>query len=488
MSGAIPPAQFAASVAGFYESLTPHERAVLPYLADFWLRPNQRITPGRWHSWGQLGGRGLGKSTAIAPFVNKEVMSGRATSVALMAPTDDRVEEVPIKFLIETAPPHMRPERYKGGLIWPNGVRAETFTPEAPGRPRSGNYSLVWMVEIVDWNPNTRLEAFKNLTTACRVGRAQFVWDTTSKGVNEVILALLAAHGRDPVANRITRGTMLDNPALSEQYLREECAKYTGREFAEEVLGRTYTETAGAQFQQGWLDTYRVTPDEMPKLANTIVVIDPAQSTRAEADETGLARVSLGANGHVYFRDDESGHLAPEEWGDQAVRWCQQDAAGVLIERNKIGDLGIAVIRARAQNAGLRVKLITDAQRVFPKRTPGVVYVREVVAASSKYSRGSGPAAHTEAGKVHLVGTFPELERELVTYEPGTAKSPNRHDVFVYGVLELAGLMRDGHAPAPVAEAQAMAGMLSALAASAGQRTDVSTLAAMVRGGARRID
>jgi phage terminase large subunit-like protein len=487
MSAPISPAQFAASVPGFYESLTPRERAVLPFLSDFWLRPDQRITPGSWRSWGQLGGRGFGKSTAIAAFVNGEVAAGRATSIALMAPTDDRVEEVPIKFLIETAPPHMRPERYQGGLIWPNGVRAESFTPEAPGRPRSGNYSLTWLVEIVDWNPNTRLEAFKNITTACRVGRAQVVWDTTSKGVNDVILALLAAHARDPIANRITRGTMLDNPALSEQYLREECAKYLGREFAEEVLGRTYTETAGAQFQQAWLDRARVAPEDMPALANTIAVIDPAQSTRADADETGLARVSLGRDGHVYFRDDESGRMSPEEWGDQAIAWCNEDASGVMIERNKIGDLGVAVIRARAQTAGLKVRLLTEAQRTFPARTRGVVYVREVVAASSKFSRGSGPAVHTEARRVHLVGTFPKLEHELVTYEPGTRRSPNRYDCYVYGVLELAGLSRDTPGAPAVAEATALANAVRAATALGGARSDISVLAAMARG-ARRID
>jgi hypothetical protein len=39
-----------------------------------------------------------------------------------------------------------------------------------------------------------------------------------------------------------------------------------------------------------------------------------------------------------------------------------------------------------------------------------------------------------------LVGYHPALEFELTTYEPGSGRSPNRFDAFVYGVITLAGL------------------------------------------------
>lgn len=474
----------------FVESLPPLERAVLAYLSEFWLRQDQKIPRDGWRSYTYIGGRGLGKTHAVASYITDAVTSGdipaqgERASIGLMAPTEDRAEEVQIRTLIDLAPPHWRPERYRGGLVWPNGVVAATFTPLAPGGPRSDNLALSWLTEIVAWNPSSRREAFNNITTATRIRRAQYVCDTTSKGQNDVIEYLLAQHERDPQRNRLVRGTLLDNPLLSEDYIADECAKYVGQEFGEEVLGRTYREAAGAQFKAAWLENNRVT--ESPR-GLTVGVIDPAQSTHDGSDETGLGRLTE-SGGHIYFRDDESGRHAPEVWGDIAVRWCKEDASGLVIERNKTGDLGIAVIRARAKEAGMTVRELTERDRTFPQRTRGVIYVREVWAASSKATRAGGPAALTQQGRVHLVGVHEKLENQLKTFVPGSGPSPNRLDVFVYGVLELAGLLRDGVMPVRVGEARELTKIVDALTRGRAG-ADVSTLATLMRGGAgRRID
>jgi phage terminase large subunit-like protein len=125
------------------------------------------------------------------------------------------------------------------------------------------------------------------------------------------------------------------------------------------------------------------------------------------------------------------------------VSACVDGCAGAVVERNRGGDMPASVIRARAAVRGLSVRMLTEAQKDFPRRTPGVIYVREVWSASSKSSRASGPAAMAAAKRVHMVGHHPALELEMTTYEPGSGPSPNRLDAVVFGVLELGGLSRD---------------------------------------------
>jgi phage terminase large subunit-like protein len=441
----------------FFASLSDAERLVLPYCYDLWLRPEQRIPRGDWSYYGFICGRGFGKSLAISVEINRRVMAGESRSLALMAPTETRVDEVQVQFLIATAPPWFKPIRHNGGLEWPNGVRAELFTPLAPDRPRSGNYDLSWLCEIVDWIHTGRMLAFNNITTATRVGRnPQVIWDTTSKGKNDVIQKLMAMNKADPRAYPIQRGAMFDNPLLSRIYLRTECAKYSGRQAAEEIEGKVFAESAGALWQQKWIDDHRrsVRPTN-PELR--LVSIDPALSDHEDADETGFSVGSRGGDSHAYIEEDLTDKMKPEVWGDLAVQKCADEGcAGVVIERNHLGDSATYAIKSRATNRGLSIEVLprwgTKECQPFPVRRPGVIYVREVVSSTSKTTRAAGPAVETEAGRVHLIGSLADLELEFTTYVPGVARSPNRYDAAVHLVTELRGLWEESAPANPKAD------------------------------------
>lgn len=467
MSGAIP-----AIVAlphldpAFLDSLTDIERLVLPYMRDLWLRPEQYPPGHDWRYYGHICGRGWGKSLTIATEINRRVEAGEARHLALMAPTDDRVEEIQIAFLIATAPPWFMPRRYKGGIIWPNGVEAVTFTPEAPGRSRSENIEVTWLSEIVDWQAATRLDAFQNITTATRVGASQVFWDTTSKGKNEVIQHLMALNAEDPRMYPIARGTTFDNPLLSEKYLYSVCKTYVGARYDEEILGAVFEESAGALFKQKWISDHRVLVS--PGGCDLrLVGLDPALSDHKSADEVGIV-VAARKAGHVYVEKDLSERLKPEAWGDIAVSECLDNgAAGCIIERNHLGDNATFVLRARAKDRGAQVRVLgTTKGRAdpFPAYTPGVIYVREVVSGNGKTVRASGPAAETQAGRVHHVGTHPKLEFELCTYEQGTKRSPNRYDAVCMLINELAELTEEAP-PDHTGEARAAAAIYSKLQA-----------------------
>jgi phage terminase large subunit-like protein len=428
---------------GFLDTLSPAERLVLAQMWDVWLRPEQQIADSGWLWYGFICGRGFGKSISIACYINAQVEAGNAMNIGLMAPNEERVDALQIQPLIDCAPPWFKPERYKGGLIWPNGARAHVFTPEAPNGPRGPSFDLSWLSEIVAWQHTTRLLAFNNITTATRRGLKQVLWDTTSKGKNEIIQLLLELNAEDPETYPIQRGEMFDNPMFDEQYLKSECRKYTvgSRAFNEEVKGRVYAESAGALWHQDWISDHR-RPIAPTAPVLRLVSLDPAISLEEDADDTGLVIGSADGSGDFYLEEDKSGHLAPEEWAEIAVNACATGGcAGIVIERNRGAEVNISLLRVHAERKGMRLEKL-DKDKPF-KRTPGVVYVREMWSATSKQSRATAPASLSKDGRVHHCGPkerYAKLELQLTTWEPGTRESPNNLDAYAYLILELAGL------------------------------------------------
>jgi phage terminase large subunit-like protein len=427
----------------FDDSLSAVEDLVNAYDFASWLRPDQRIPRGDWRSFGFLSARGWGKSFAIAVEFNRRVEAGECHAPALMAPSVDRVRDVQVDFIVATSPPWFRAVACGDGVRWPNGVEAIPFTPEAPGRPRSGNFDFSWLCELVDWPASTQMDAYQNLATATRVGKCQIVWDTTSKGKNRVIQHLLGECARDPIANRVQRGVTFDNPLLSRKYLKALVKQYVqgSRRYQEEIGGKVFAESAGALWQQAWLDDHRraIAPTD-PDLV--LVSIDPSQSAGEEADEAGIGVVMRDRLGEYYVTDDHSGKLAPEAWANIAVNRCARDAAGFVYERNNAGDLPRDLIKVIAEARGFQLREVTDRGAPFPSRMPGVIWFRCITSTRSKEARAEPIAELYRTGRVHHVGIHDLLELEQTTWEPGS-KSPNRLDAICQGVAELAGVRAD---------------------------------------------
>lgn len=426
---------------------TPRAKALLPWCYDLWLRPDQRLPTHHWRSCGFDGGRGFGKTFAIGVEINRRAQRGQESLILLAAPTELRIQQVQIAALLATAPPWFMPEPMRSregvGLVWPNGVKASGRTPEVPQQPRGDNASLTWMTEIVAWNRNTREEFYNNITTATRepsIGKKQIIWDSTSKGRNEILTQLRSAAARDPHRHVVIGGTMFDNVLNDVPYLKDEWEKYSGVRREEEIMGRHFDEADGASWRQLWLDRTRV--DLAPALEWECIGVDPAQSINEGSDMTGIVRGGRAKDGHAYILEDRTGKYTPYEWGDLVVSMCRRGGR-VVLERNHIGEHATFNLRSRAENAKMLVRVI-GKDDPWPPLDPRCIHVREVVSRESKGARAEGPAAETEAGRVHLVGEFPELERELVTYVPERGmRSPNRFDALVFCVTELRELARE---------------------------------------------
>jgi phage terminase large subunit-like protein len=444
----------------FFDLLTPAEQLTFVYDFERWLRPDQRVPRTDFRSFGVVAGRGFGKSFALATEVNRRVEAGEARSIALMAPNLERVSKVQAAFLVATSPPWFRAEEVGNDVHWPNGVIAEAYTPFAPGRTRSGNFDLSWATELVDWQESTRLEAFKNLATATRVGAAQILWDTTSKGKNALIKMLVDESKRDPDAHILRRGLMFDNLLLTKKYLIDTCSKYVPgtQRYAEEVEGAVFNEAAGSLWTQDALDKHRVPCH--PPLDIQLVSLDPALSDHDDADETGIAVGGRSIGRQGYLTEDLSGKMTPEQWASIVVDKCVDGpCSGVIVERNHLGDTPRDLIKVHAERRGWRInvleKLKNKENEPFPRRQHGVINIREIVSRESKGDRASAPASLCLAGSMHLAGTFAQLELELTTWVPGQSKSPNRLDAFAQLTSELFELANE--VPKEAA-AQALAG------------------------------
>lgn len=456
-----------------FEGLSDAEALVAAFDLEMWLRPDQQIPRTPFQMFGFTGGRGMGKSLAISFEINRRVEAGEVRTIALMAPTLDRVKEVQVDFLVATSPPWFRAVEHEKGVRWPNGVEARPLTPEAPGRPRSGNYGLSWLCEIVDWQATTRWDAFQNISTATRTGKAQLIWDTTSKGKNEVIQYLVSEHKRDPIKNIIRKGTTFDNPLLTKDYLIRVVQQYVkgSRRYCEEILGQIFAESAGALWKQEWLDSRRV--EFAPRdLEIEIVSIDPSQSDKADADEAGCTVLGRDKYGAIYVLEDLSGRQAPEAWATAAVDRCEHGAAGVVYERNNAGDMPRDLIKVIAAKRGIRISVLADDKVPFPRHTKGVIHIRVVTSRQDKGARAEAPAALYGQGGVHHVGTHAALELEMTTWEPDGRKSPNRLDACAQGVAELAGIRSASKkdARAAVAAAQQAQKMVGGLFVGGGRR------------------
>jgi phage terminase large subunit-like protein len=431
------------------DALSNVDGAALAHDWTLWARPKQRPR-GDWVSWGSLTGRGFGKTYALSKFINEEVELGRARLIGLAAQDEANALALQVhgpSGLIATAPPWFRPiwEATPMQLVWPNGARAIVRTPEVPGKIRGFDYDLTWLSELQSWPNTTREEAFSNFRLATRVGLARTIWDATPKRRHPLLRELLTENERDPDRYVVIRGTTHENAInLADGYIEELDRKYGGTlKGREELLGEFLDHAEGALIRQEWIDAARRHLPE--RLKRRVIAIDPAVTTRAGNDKTGIIEAGLGLDDQAYILADHSGKHAPSKWADLVLDAYVRGACDcVVVETNKGGELVTQNLRAHGSSKGLNVVVIGKEGR--PRHIPGTVYVKEVHARGPKEDRAQPLATAYERGRVsHVVGAdLAGLEDLLTTWEPIPGqRSPDALDACVHAVVEILGLVRN---------------------------------------------
>ena len=170
----------------------------------------------------------------------------------------------------------------------------------------------------------------------------------------------------------------------------------------------------GALWQQAWIDDHRKTV--IPEMTRVGVGVDPHATT----GETGIVAAGIATiNGmtHAYVFDDATIGGSPATWGGAVVAAYNKADADIIVgEINNGGDMIEHTIRS-----------VEGGQNVNYKK---------VRATRGKIMRAEPIAALYEAGRVHHVGYFVELEEQQCSYVPGD-DSPNNLDALVWALTEL---------------------------------------------------
>jgi phage terminase large subunit-like protein len=347
--------------------------------------------------------------------------------------------------LLATAHPSCKARYIKGEVVWDNGATATVFTPQAPNAILGDEFDLMWMSELHVWPKSTRIQAYDRIRMCVRVKSARTIWDSNPQRRHPLLRRLLERGELDPERHVVFRGTTYDNlDNLNSDVVEEWTRDYSGTQLGREMLlGEQVDEVDGAIFKQEWIDaTRRRLPEQLKR---RIISIDPAISTRKSTDPTGIMDMALGTDNQIYAVEDLTGKYSWEEWATIATdRYSKGKCDCVVVERNRGGDACVANLRACCSARGIAV-VVVDA-KAPTHHSPGTLYVKEVIARTSKVNRGEPVAALYEKGRISMVSTaeFAELEEQLTTYEDeGGAVSPNNYDAFVHGAWELAGFWHD---------------------------------------------
>lgn len=408
-------------------SLTQEQRArLLTSLPDdvaatilhdwqIWARDKQLPPPGDWSKWQLLTGRGWGKNRTAAEWVTAKARAMPGSRGALVARTAADARDTMAEGeagLVNIAPPDFEPdyEPSKRRITWPNGSQATLFSGEEPDALRGPSHHWAWADETASWKYPK--EAWSNLMFGLRLGRHPQVVITTTPRPVALVKSLIA----DPDCVTV-RGTTYENKAnLAPSFFSEIVRTYEGTRLGrQELNAEILDDNPGAMLTRDTLEATRVT--RMPMLTRVVVGVDPEATASETSAETGIVVAGLGTDGHGYVIDDATIKGSPATWGAAVVAaYHRHRGDRIVAEVNQGGDAIEYVIRS------------VD---------PNVSY-RAVHASRGKQARAEPVSALFEQGRIHMVGTFAELEDQLVEWVPASGQpSPDRLDALVWAIYDL---------------------------------------------------
>jgi phage terminase large subunit-like protein len=174
------------------------------------------------------------------------------------------------------------------------------------------------------------------------------------------------------------------------------------------------------------IERYRVARDQVPPLKRVVVAVDPAvkspdpaKAARGELDEsvaeTGIVIAGLGLDDQGYVLADYSMQGMPLEWANQGiVAFDSWKADAIVGEVNNGGDLVESNFRTVRKN----------------------ISYQAVRATRGKLLRAEPVSNLYQQGRIHHVGTFPDLEDQMANWIPGD-RSPDRLDALVWAFFAL---------------------------------------------------
>lgn len=445
----------------------------------FWGRPKQLVFcepeppawfPGerfRWHIGLALGGRGMGKTRLGAETTWWRIESGLAKSVGLIAPSWKDIRQTMVgglpstdSGLLDVIPPH-----YKRGkdVVWkkndqeihiyPLGATVYLMTAEDKEQ-RGGNFDFIWGDEPIKWRYLD--EVLDNLLLALRrpTGAPQMLLTTTPKPHDWLKRMIL-----DPTT-LVVHGTSHENASNLDPFFFDRLEqRFAGTRMGkQEVEAHILGDNERAIARSSDIESARVS--EPPLLELVGVGVDPAVSRKRRSDDSGIVVVGRDVGGHLWVLEDASDQYAASDgqrgssdvgWPEEIARQVKAHGARfVVLERNKIGDTGLALVVTALRDAGFD-PVLEDDVRSWKRLTKRQVVVCEAYSFKDKWTRAfTTLSAPYEHGRIHHVGRFSDLESYLTQWDPESSRtSPGALDALVHVAAQLLDAAAQLAPPAP---------------------------------------
>jgi phage terminase large subunit-like protein len=427
-----------------------------------WARDHQLPPAGSWTYWLFLGGRGAGKTRSAAEFVIRRASEARRI-INICAATSEDIRTVCVEGdsgILPVSPPDFTPIwepslGVAGQLTWPNKSVGYCYSAEEPRRFRGPQCGTLWACDPAAWGAsaqatwNMAMFGFRRLEP----GGVRAVIDTTPEAEG-LVMNLIGGLPGMVRTEAITDDNLFN---LDPDYFARVLLQFVGTDLEQqERFGKVLDAQQGALWKREWIDPHRV--HEPPELVRVVVAVDPALTSEAWSDETGIVVVGLGSDGRLYVLADYTGRHAAELW-PAIVAWAfaVHQADAVVAETNRGGELVRRSLRVEAPNLPI---VEVNASR-------GKMTRAEPVALLYQHGRGvhvvGGPQVARAGPVVVRIPVFdPEtlsrpirevkiqrdtkrwgtLEAELLGWDPRKSRSPNGVDALVWGAAHL--LPQDG--------------------------------------------
>lgn len=435
------PMQEAAILLGadsLHDAFSREERAVLRSAAcwPLWARPLRRLPdappprlpPGH-GTWGgqippvspwsyavYLGGRGSGKSTAATCWALARARANPRERIAVVAATSADVWQNCGEALREWAPPGftLKPEVSKRRIRCPNGAIFRMFSADEPNRFRGWNHTAAWCDDLTAWKSPSA--AFRQLELTLRTGALPQCFVTATPQPIGVLLRLV----QDPTAC-VLRGTSYDNAAhLSPGFFAAVVKPLEGTDLGRaEVMGELLDQRADALFKREWF----IHVNAAPKLRRIGIGLDPAETSRRRADDSGIVAAGVGEDGSGYVLADRTLHDTPDTVARAAVAlYWDVGASFIVIDVGRNGEAFTSMIKM----VDSRVRCVIKGGRV----------TKEAVAAPV--------SAMYQSKKIRHLPGLEALEDQLCNWGPTADWSPDRLDACCMVLRELMGGAQHG--------------------------------------------
>lgn len=417
--------------------LTPIQWFRLRYDWRFWGRPKQlaAIDPGPWDDALYLAGRSFGKTRTGAEIVRDRICRGLAKSICLIGPDTRDVRRNMVGGLPDTDSgildvfPPWYPRGSAEGIDY-NQNKQEIYVPRHGAtiylnsgevqEQRGGNFDLIWIDEPIKFR---YLETvFMNLDMALRRATAVPQRIITTTPMRQDWLRDLIMQPRTKVIHGVSSENASNVAERFTQRLRE---RYEGTRIGQqEIEALILGDNQSAITSSPVIDETRMA-NQPAAMSCVGVGIDPAVSTKRTSDDSGIV-VAGRCGDELFLLEDATGRYTADGWAERAVQLAKDwGAKFIIVERNKIGDAGVTLVRHAIA------------------RLQANVEIREAYSFKDKWTRAQPVSALYDRKRVHHVGRFPELERQLTQWDPQSDWSPNNLDAFVHVAIELMDLAKE---------------------------------------------